>query len=234
MHPHLLRNDLKQGREGKRMSERTWVICIKQSERITAWMMLRWTWLLLLQCWLECWCSSWGIWRTYTCLQSPGIGFFKHAQSLFGSVLLFLSAWLHLHVVTCLLCLQAQQHIQAGQLHSDHHLFLKTERERETCFHAARPHSSFQAVREELRSLGSNSQLLILSAGPGSPAWVTMPEPWVWIPCRLRREETWTSKKGQRNTPIPRSSGRGDRLLIRELIKPWWEIWTVRPLRIGT
>lgn len=153
-------------------------------------------------------------------------------------MLLFLSAWLRLHVIRCLLCLQAQQHVQAGQLRSDHRLFLKTgserERERETCFYAAGPHSSFQAVREELRSLGSKSQLLILSAGLSSMGDSPFTRPGSEFPAGSTGKKPGPQREVRETLQSPCSSGRGDRLLIRELIKPWWEIWTVRPLRIGT
>lgn len=90
----------------------------------------------------------------------------KHARSLFGSVLLFAPTWLLLQVVTCLLRLQAQQHVQAGQLHSDHHLFLKTEREKR--FDAAGPPPSFQSV-------------VCTAPVPGLQASAFDPVSWAWL-----------------------------------------------------
>lgn len=76
-------------------------------------------------------------------------------------------------------------------------------------------------------SLSSMPLLLILSALSGSLGRVTGWELiWAWL---LHREETWTSKRGQKEKLL----GERRQTTYQGLIKPWRVICTVRPLRIG-
>lgn len=49
----------------------------------------------------------------------------------------------------------------------------------------------------------------------------------------LHREETWTSKRGQKEKLKPRVLGERRQTAYQRLIKTWRVICTVRPLRIG-
>lgn len=126
----------------------------------------------------------------------------EDTPSVFSSVLLFPSTWLHLEVLRRPLGRwYAGQQVRTGQLRCNHLQFFK----RENHIKAAEP--SFQSERVQSPiPWAPRLQLLILSAGPGSPAWVTTPEPRVWILYRVHGDQTCTSKRGQRErvrSPLP-------------------------------
>lgn len=110
----------------------------------------------------------------------------------------------------------------------------KNEREKHP-WKAGESHPSSQVCTcTELYSLSSMPPRLILSAPHGSLGPVARCELWV---CLLHREETWTSKRGQkeRKKKYLKSRVLGERrqTAYQRLINPWSVICTVRPLRIG-
>lgn len=143
----------------------------------------------------------------------------KQAQPLFGSVLLFLSTWLHLEVFTCRLHpqharLHAQQHVQAGQLRCNDHLFSKRERER-------------SALMPE-GFIPLSSPCMCRAPFPGLHASAFDPVSWAWLSSTGHHESLGSGfsagsagkKPGPQREVRPKNSnpcplGREDRLLIR-------------------